>query len=164
MRQIFDVVHRNKNVQDGYKIASEIILSQDFMERLIDVAALTYTSSSPVRVAHTLDIWLSRNFVVPVVEYYDKGSAIATVFSDRPGVINVNNYGVNSRSKLTFLSNGAHELGHIIGYGHGSNWTQDTWKGRMMCRLMGDKENKEFSVPYVFARIASQLAKEKWLL
>lgn len=164
---IFDIKHTSKKVQDAYSIAAEVLTGGDIVDRLMDIRTLTYTSKTPRDVIcdllfHTDSIVSGLTPKIPVLNYYSRSnSVIATTFSDKFGIF-VNDKHVNSRSSATYIRNGAHEFGHLpMGYGHGSNWTRDTWKGRAMCRILGDKEDKNMSVSYILEEVVLQIAKEK---
>ena len=166
---IFNIQHPSKKVSDGYSIAAEILMGQDIQERILDLRKLTYTTATPKEVAsalafHIESIVSGLTPKIPVLNYYDKGSAIATTFSDKVGIY-VNDRLVNNHVVTDYISNAAHEWAHSpMGFRHGSNWMQDTWFHRRMCNACGDFADKGQSVPLLFGKMVLQLAKEKRLV
>jgi hypothetical protein len=168
---IFDIQYKDQKVVDGYSIADEVLRSDEIIERIQDLVELTYTKHSPIDVSmglqyHRKNILLNLAPKIAVKSYYYRSpSVIATTYPSVPRTIFVNSRNIPSFPLQTYIENAAHEFGHVpMGYGHGSNWTQDTWKGRMMCRLSGDKEDKSKSVPRVLEKIVIDIAKQKGLI
>jgi hypothetical protein len=164
---IFEIKHSHNKVKTGYLIAGQILCDRKIQDRLLKVVKLTYTDKTAREVVqalafHTEAIVSGLAPKIPVLNYYSKSnSVIATTFSDKVGIY-VNDRNISSRSLETYIGNGAHEFGHLpMNFGHGSNWSQDSWKGRMMCRVMGDFADKSWSVPYLLASLTVQIAKEE---
>lgn len=167
---IFDIQYQDPKVYDGYAIANEIIQGPELAERIEDLVKLTYTHFKPVDVSEILRDHIEmmasgRAPRVPVKQYYyPSKNVIATTFKDEFAIY-VNSKNVPYKTVRTYLENGAHEFAHKpLGFGHGSNYTQDTRWGRMMCRINGDREDKSFSVPAVFERLVYEIAKEKRMI
>ena len=162
---IFDIKYKELVVYDGYAIAGEVLASGDFYERIMDVVKFTYTKSSSLEVAknHSFNVNLFMSGAVnpvPVLKYYYKSkSVIATTYSNTRGIY-VNSYLL--RDVETYVGNGCHEFAHVpLGYSHGkTNFPPGSWRGY----LMGDREDKNLSVPHMFATIGIQLAKEKGMI
>lgn len=162
---IFEIEVLNKKVTNGYEIAGEILAGREIIDELWKIRTFTYSLESGRYVANKLaDRFHPQGKPVLVQEYYyESKSVVGTTFSDKPGIF-VNRYNFHRFPLSQYIRNGAHEVAHHIGFGHGSNWTQDNWKGRMMCKLKGDVEDKNLSVPYVLEEIVIKLAKKRGLL
>lgn len=162
---IFDIQHSSQKIQAAYAIASEMILSLDLIERIEDLPAFTYTTQSPVMVAMTLrsiqvQVEQKRFQAIPVKHWWHRSrDVVATTFKgDRSIYINdkgISYYGINQ-----YIRNGAHEFGHTpMGYSHGTNFPPGSFRGWML----GDREDKNFSVNHSLERLVLQLAIEKGL-
>lgn len=162
---IFDIQYKEPVVYDGYAIAGEVLMSNAFLERVADVVKFTYTKDSSLQVASMLathqELFMMGTVnPVPVLKYYYKSkSVIATTYSNTRGIY-VNSYLL--RDVETYVGNGCHEFAHVpLGYSHGkTNFPPGSWRGY----LMGDREDKNLSVPHMFATIGVQLAKEKGMI
>lgn len=169
---IFDVQSSNRKVNQAYAIAEKILVSREFIERLGQVKKFTYTQATPEQVVKDFenaikDILTEKSPRVRVKEYtYPSRNVVGTTGLDKdPEAIFINMTNINFFDLMTYIGNGPHEFGHKpMGYGHGSNYTQDTWKGRAMCKFYGDFEDKELSVPNVLENLVKQIAKEKHLM
>lgn len=168
---IFDIQYKEPKVYDGYAIAGEILCGPDIIERIEDVERFTYTKEASRDVARTVlkareNILNGSNPKIVIKDYfYPSKSVIATTDSRYPNTILVNRKNVWKYEVVDYIRNGAHEAGHCpFGYGHGSNWPQNTWKGRIMRRLNGDTEDMYQSVPCLLEELVLQLAKEKGMV
>jgi hypothetical protein len=166
---IFDIQFRNQKIVDAYSIADEILSGPEILNRIKDIVKLTYTEASPTYVSDDLfaiqsqlkEGWMEK---IPVQSYWYKNASVVGMTNGTKKIF-INENGLNRRTVKDYIRNGAHETGHYpLGYGHGSNWTQDTWRGRAMCKISGDVGNKDFSVPYILEEIVLQLAIEKGLV
>lgn len=165
---IFEISNTNKKVQEGYAIAGEILASAEFFDRLTDVSRFTYTKMDQAEVvsmimAQVEGIVCGLTPKISVEQEYVNDSAIARVYSNRPGIW-VNDKFVRSSSIGTYIKNAAHEPMHTFGFGHGSNWLPTSLKGRIMMKACLEFEDKFKSVPLVVENIVYQIAKEKGLV
>lgn len=169
---IFDIQTMNKKIVDAYSIAQEIMLSEEFDSRLSDVRKYTYTTVEPKKIYSSFSIFReaiktgkAEKIRVKAYIYPSKSVVATTGLKDDPEAIFINMNNINYFPFSQYVGNASHEWSHKpFGFGHGSNYTQQTRWGRMMCRLSGDKEDKDFSVPYTFERIVLEIAKSKKLL
>lgn len=162
---IFEINNNNKKVQEGYAIAGEILASADFFDRLTDVSRFTYTKMGQAEVVSMIMAQVEGIITglaprIPVKQEYVNDSAIARVYSNRPGIW-VNDKFAKSSPLKTFIENGAHEPMHIFGFGHGSNFLPTSLKGRIMMKALFEFEDKYKSVPLMVQKIVSQIAKDK---
>lgn len=165
---IFKIENTNKKVQDGYAIAGEILASAEFFDRLTDVSKFTYTKLDQSEIVGNImaqvdGIICGLTPKISVEQEYINDSAIARVYSNRPGIW-VNDKFVRSASLKTYIENGAHEITHIFGFGHGSNFLPTSLKGRIMMKACLEFEDKFKSVPLVVESIVYQIAKDKRLV
>lgn len=165
---IFKIENTNSKVQEGYAIAGEILASGEFFDRLTDVSKFTYTKMDQAEVvgmvmAQQEGIITGLTPKIPVKQEYINDSAIARVYSNRPGIW-VNDKFTRSSNLKTYIENGAHESMHIFGLGHGSNFLPTSLKGRVMMKVLLEFEDKYQSVPLMVQKIVSQIAKERRLI
>lgn len=166
---MFNIQTQSKKIIDAYSIAGEILEGSEILNRIKDQVKFTYTTKNPQYVADDLlaiqnqlkEGWMQK---IPVQHYWYKNPNVVGM-TDSRRIIFINTNGLGYRTVKDYIRNAAHETGHYpLGYGHGSNWTQDTFKGRAMCKLYGDKENKNHSVPYILEEIVLKIAIEKGLV
>lgn len=159
---IFDIQYKEPKVYDGYAIAGEILCGPDIIERIKDVVKFTYTNHLPQQVADALlrhrQEMMSDKVPVKKWWYWRKTTIETTFKNDRSIYINSN--GASSRRVETYIQNAGHSIGHLIGYGHGTNYPPGSWKGW----LLGDREDKNMSVPHWLGQAVLQLAKEKGMI
>ena len=162
---IFDIQYKEPKVYDGYAIAGEILCGPDIIERIEDVVRFTYTdrSSRGVRLdLYGFVSWVKNGHVnrIPVKEwYYRNASVIGTTFKNDPAIY-VNKKAVARLSVSDYIRGASHEFSHKLGYGHGSNFPAGSWRGW----LLGDREDKTRSVPYMMEELVLQLAKERGMI
>lgn len=162
---IFDIQYKEPKVYDGYAIAGEILCGPDIIKRIEDVVRFTYTDHSPQQVAETIlyrrqQILSGMADKIPVKEWnYWNSSVIGTTFKGDPAIY-VNKKAIARLSVEDYIRNASHEFGHKLGYGHGSNYPAGSWRGW----LLGDREDKTLSVPYMMEELVLQLAKEKGMI
>lgn len=153
---IFNIRCSDRKIFKGYSQASEILSSDEFAKRLSKVSRLTYTKSSITAVHIDLNSFLLSGKKITVNDWhYRSSSVIGTTFANDPAIY-VNLNAAKYLSVLDYVDNAAHEFAHRIGYSHGSNFPPGSWRGW----ALGDREDKYQSVPYLFGRIASQIAIE----
>lgn len=160
---MFKVNSREPKVIQGYNLASMAMSTGLFLNKLSAIKKFTYTSADGKVVANYLSDYLCGP-VTQVDEYLYKSKSVkGTTFKGDPKIY-VNSYNFGRFSAIDYLRNGGHEVGHKLGFGHGSNWTQDNWKGRLMCKINGDSEDKNLSVPFVMEILCLEVCREKgWL-
>lgn len=167
---VFDVSKvTNKKIREGYQIAEKMLLDDELYRMVATQKKFTYTKDHPEQVASNLRSEMLKfvhGFRDPflIKEYFEKNPGVigATTFGESIIYVNIN--GVNKKSTLLFIGNGGHETGHAIGYGHGSDWQQFNWKGRMMCRALLEFADKRLSVPNSMDRLVIELARTRGLI
>lgn len=167
---VFDVSKVSiKKIREGYEIAEKILLDDELYRMIAIQKKFTYTQDRPEDVALKLRqemLKFVHGFRAPfqIKEYFENNPNVigATTFGESIIYTNVN--GASRKSVVTFIGNGGHETGHAIGYKHGSDWQQYNFKGRMMCRILLEFEDKNLSVPNTLARLVVELAKTKGLI
>jgi hypothetical protein len=158
----------NSKIREGYEIAEKVLLDDELTRRLAIQSEFTYTIDTPFAVAFNLRETVKRiseneHLRIVVGEYWYRNASVIGKTEDNKFFVNLT--GTNRKSIRTFIGNGGHEFGHHpMGYGHGSNWQQDSWKGRMMCRMLGEFADKNKSVPNTIARLVVEMAKDKGYL
>lgn len=154
--EICDYIKNNcPNVAHGYEEAEKYLNDPVFLSLLLDVERYTYTKDTPSMIYNIIrNFVIGKDTVIKIEKYWYKNSrVVATTFSNVPNTIYINMNGVKMRRPSDYLENGCHEFGHIAKYGHGGNFPNG-WRARMM----GDFADKELSVPYVLANMASHYA------
>lgn len=154
----FKISHKFQNsgiyhVSIGYKIAQNLINHPSFVDEILKVKKLTYTKETPEDVAKKLNSLVSSpEFLIYVNPFYYRNHEVVAM-TEGDGSINVNVNGVSSRCSEDYMKNALHEIAHYpLGYGHGSNFPNG-----FRSKLMGDFADKNLSVPYLFAKIGSDI-------
>lgn len=160
---------KNNKIKEGYLIAEAVLLDDEFTRLLAVQNEFTYTIDTAFMVAFNLRETVKRicndpHLRIKVNEYYYKNSSVIGK-TDASKEVYVNINGVSRKPVTTFIGNGGHEFGHFpMGYGHGSNWQQDSKWGRIMCAARGEFASKNLSVPNTMARLIVEMAKTKGLI
>lgn len=160
---IFDIQTSNKKVAEAYFLAQDILISQQFLSRLYDCTKFTYTKDSRLLVVSNFENTRDRILLggiqrISVKDYtYRSKSVVATTYKNDPAIY-INLFNVSRFTTEIYVANAAHEFGHNpLGYSHGSNFPPGSWRGR----IMGDREDKNFSVPHTLETIALEIYRKR---